>query len=100
MIAWIGNDVLVRGKWYHVQDNDLLNMITKIGNCDDFGIVWDTFWEKFEEISKQKLCDNSCKRLEQEKELKNMKKIAESKKQLKSGELEDALEQVKKLLDE
>ena len=68
MIAWIGNDVLVRGKWYHVQDNDLLQMLAKIGNPDDFGIVWDTFWAKFEEIVEQKLCDNSCKRLRQEKQ--------------------------------
>lgn len=62
MIAWIGNDVHIDGKWYHVQDSDLLLKTAKVGNPDDFNVTWDSFWIEFEKIKEQKKCDNSCKR--------------------------------------
>lgn len=53
-IFWVGEDVMYNGKKYHVQDTNALTGCAKIGVPDANGVVWDTVWVPFEELSKIK----------------------------------------------
>ena len=52
MIAYIGEDVIVNGKLMHVQDTDYINQSAKVGIPDENGLIWETKWVPFSEVSK------------------------------------------------